>query len=74
MSKDEFVIDGGGILKALKSRTLIIEDQTGKQILQLSLIWGLVIVVFLTPLVVLMAIIGIAKQWRLRLVVADDQE
>ncbi len=73
MSKDEFTIDGGGILKALKSRTIIIEDRRGKQITQLSLIWGLVIAVFFTPLVVLMAIIGIAKQWRLRLVVADDQ-
>ena len=74
MSKDEFVIDGGGILKALKSRTLIIEDQRGKQILHVPLIWGLVITVFLTPLVVLMAIIGIAKQWRLRLVVTDDKK
>ena len=73
MSKDEFTIDGGSILKALKSRTFIIEDQKGKQIVQLSLIWGLVIAVFFTPLVVLMAIIGVAKQWRFRLVVADDQ-
>jgi hypothetical protein len=74
MSKDEFTIDGGGILKALRSRTLIIEDQRGKQIAYLSLIWGLVIAVFLTPLVILMAIIGVAKQWRLRLVVEDDDQ
>ncbi len=73
MTTNEFVLDGAKILHELKRRTLIVENRDGRQLLSIGLVWALVILLFLTPVAVVAAIIGIIKEWRLRVVVAERQ-